>query len=53
MVVKFNRLVAAMRDFSKVYNGTHTVDARKAQAVRRAWMEFEAAEAECRQRDEH
>jgi|SRR6185437_377143 hypothetical protein len=48
MVARFNALVAAMRDFSVVYNGSHTVNARKARAVRRAWKEFEAAESECR-----
>jgi hypothetical protein len=48
MVAKFNQFVAAMRDFSAGYNGTHSVNARKAQAVRRAWKEFEAAESECR-----
>ena len=47
MVVRFNRLAAALRDFSAEYNGTHSVDARKALAVRRAWVEFEAAESEC------
>jgi hypothetical protein len=52
MVAKFNQLAAAMRDFSHAYNGTHTVNARKAEAVRRAWKEFEAAEAECRARNE-
>jgi hypothetical protein len=52
MVAKFNELVAAMQDFSAGYNGTHSVNARKAQAVRRAWREFEAAESECRRWDE-
>jgi len=52
MVVRFNRLVTALRDFSAEYNGTHSVDARKALAVRRAWMEFEAAESECRKGNE-
>src|SRR5579885_1261905 len=33
MVAKFNQLAAAMRDFSHAYNGTHTVNARKAEAV--------------------
>jgi hypothetical protein len=52
MVARFNALVAAMRDFSAVYNGTHIINARKAQAVRRAWKEFEAAESECRTRNQ-
>jgi hypothetical protein len=47
MVDSFNRLVAAMQDFSAGYNGNRSVNARKAQAVRRAWKEFEAAESEC------
>jgi hypothetical protein len=50
MVSRFNQLVTAMRDFSAVYNGTHVVNARKAEAVRRAWKEFEAAESECRKK---
>ena len=52
MVTRFNALVAAMQDFSNVYNGTHSVNARKAKAVRRAWKEFEAAESECRKLNE-
>jgi hypothetical protein len=48
MVVRFNQLAAALRDFSTGYSGAHSVDARKALAVRRAWIQFEAAESECR-----
>lgn len=52
MVARYNELVAAMKDFSRAYNRTHAVNARKAQAVRRAWKEFEAAESECQKRNE-
>jgi len=52
MVARFNALVTAMQDFSNVYNGTHSVNARKAKAVRRAWKEFEAAESQCRKLNE-
>ncbi len=45
VVANFNRLVAAMSDFSSAYKGSHTVDARKARAVRQAWRDFQAAQA--------
>lgn len=52
MVARYNDLVTAIRDFSDTYNGTRSVNARKAEAVRRAWKEFEAAESECKKRTE-
>ena len=52
MVARFNALVAAMQDFSSVYIGAHSVNARKARAVRPAWKDFEAAESECRKLNE-
>lgn len=46
LVAKFNQLVAARKEFSAVYKGSHVVDARKARAVRKAWLEFQLAQTQ-------
>lgn len=49
VVAKYNKLVAAVQEFSAKYNSSHTVNAKKAQEMRHAWEEFEAAEADYRE----
>lgn len=46
VVSTYNRLVAAVNAFASSYASSHTVNARMARNMRRAWEEFEAAKAD-------
>ncbi len=41
---KFNKLVRALTDFSKAYNGEGTIDAKKVRAVKKAWRDLEKSD---------
>ena|SRR5690348_10634039 len=43
-VEKFNKLITTLMDFSDSYKGGQALDVKKAQAVRKAWLELEKSE---------
>jgi hypothetical protein len=44
-VGKFNSLINKLMDFADAYKNKQAIDVKKAQDVRRAWLELEKAEA--------
>jgi hypothetical protein len=44
-VEKFNKLIAALMEFSDTYKNGGAMDVQKAKAVRKAWLELEKSEA--------
>jgi len=45
LVGKFNKLINTLMDFADAYKDGKAADVKKAQAVRRAWLELEKSEA--------
>jgi hypothetical protein len=44
-VGKFNKLITSLMDFADSYKDGKAIDIKKAQAVRKAWVELEKSEA--------
>jgi len=44
-VGKFNKLINRLMEFADTYKDGKTLDIKKAQAIRRAWLELEKSEA--------
>ena len=44
-VGKFNKLISTLMDFADAYKNGQINDVKKAQAVRKAWLELEKSEA--------
>ena len=44
-VGKFNNLITKLVDFAESYRNKQAIDVKKAKEIRKAWLEFEKAEA--------
>jgi hypothetical protein len=44
-VEKFNKLINTLMEFADAYKNGQTIDLKKAQAVRKAWLDLEKSEA--------
>ena len=44
-VGKFNQLISKLMEFADTYKDGKTLDLKKAQAIRKAWLELEKSEA--------
>jgi hypothetical protein len=44
-VEKFNKLISNLMEFADTYKSGHAMDVKKAQAIRKAWLDLEKSEA--------
>jgi len=44
-VEKFNKLISNLMEFADTYKSSHAMDVKKAQAIRKAWLDLEKSEA--------